>query len=110
MSLHSPSLGHTSSSQPSPSLSSPSLGTGANRASTPTLTRSPSTPTLRTPSSSAVTIPIPGRSILKKPPPVQGGWFSRLSLGRFLGDNSSASASSASNSTFTSTSEFGGGA
>ncbi|KAJ6481179.1 hypothetical protein DFH09DRAFT_1464733, partial [Mycena vulgaris] len=36
------------------------------------------------PSSSAVTIPIPGKSILKKPPPVQASLFSRLSLSRFL--------------------------
>ncbi|KAJ7136385.1 hypothetical protein C8R43DRAFT_929206 [Mycena crocata] len=56
------------------SLHSPSLG--------------PSSPS---PSSSAVTIPIPGKSILKKPPPVQAGLFaglSRLSLSRFLpGEN-----------------------
>ncbi|KAJ7256894.1 hypothetical protein C8J57DRAFT_1343267, partial [Mycena rebaudengoi] len=31
------------------------------------------------PSSSAKTIPIPGRSILKKPPPAQATLFSRLS-------------------------------
>ncbi|KAK7051764.1 hypothetical protein R3P38DRAFT_3343862 [Favolaschia claudopus] len=53
------------------SLHSPSLG--------------PSSPS---PSSSAVTIPIPGKSILKKPPPAQAGLFSlsRLSGGfsRFL--------------------------
>ncbi|KAJ7100977.1 hypothetical protein B0H15DRAFT_919984 [Mycena belliarum] len=49
------------------SLHSPSLG--------------PSSPS---PSSSAVTIPIPGKSILKKPPPVQTSLFSRLSLSRFL--------------------------
>ncbi|KAJ7763041.1 hypothetical protein B0H16DRAFT_1311352, partial [Mycena metata] len=49
------------------SLHSPSLG--------------PSSPS---PSSSAVTIPIPGRSILKKPPPAQGGLLSRMGLGSFL--------------------------
>ncbi|KAF7303918.1 hypothetical protein MIND_00622300 [Mycena indigotica] len=47
------------------SLHSPSLG--------------PSSPS---PSSSAVTIPIPGKSILKKPPPVQASFISRIS--RFL--------------------------
>ncbi|KAJ7669822.1 hypothetical protein DFH06DRAFT_1267283 [Mycena polygramma] len=55
------------------SLHSPSLG--------------PSSPS---PSSSAVTIPIPGKSILKKPPPAQAGLFSNslsrlgLGFGRFL--------------------------
>ncbi|KAJ6476681.1 hypothetical protein C8R47DRAFT_1178834 [Mycena vitilis] len=70
------------------SLHSPSLG--------------PSSPS---PSSSAVTIPIPGKSILKKPPPAQAGLFSNslsrlgLGFGRFLpgdkgGDHSSSSSSS----------------
>ncbi|KAJ7616131.1 hypothetical protein FB45DRAFT_935338 [Roridomyces roridus] len=60
------------------SLHSPSLG--------------PSSPS---PSSSAVIIPIPGRSILKKPPPPQAGLFSRLSTltGRFLPTESPAAAS-----------------
>ncbi|KAJ7763033.1 hypothetical protein B0H16DRAFT_1718865 [Mycena metata] len=58
------------------SLHSPSLG--------------PSSPS---PSSSAVTIPIPGRSILKKPPPAQGGLLSRMGLGSFLRSSSSANAS-----------------
>ncbi|KAJ7193135.1 hypothetical protein GGX14DRAFT_593226 [Mycena pura] len=49
------------------SLHSPSLG--------------PSSPS---PSSSAVTILIPGKSILKRPPPAQASLFSRLSLSRFL--------------------------
>ncbi|KAJ7710586.1 hypothetical protein B0H17DRAFT_1324260 [Mycena rosella] len=55
------------------SLHSPALG--------------PSSPS---PSSSAVTIPIPGRSILKKPPPVQASLFSRLSLSRFLPGDAAA--------------------
>ncbi|KAJ7123492.1 hypothetical protein C8R44DRAFT_620615 [Mycena epipterygia] len=60
------------------SLHSPSLG--------------PSSPS---PSSSAVTIPIPGKSILKKPPPAQASLFSRLSLSRFLPGQETAGASSA---------------
>ncbi|KAJ7229308.1 hypothetical protein B0H12DRAFT_1212926 [Mycena haematopus] len=43
---------------------------------------SPYTPSSPSPSSSAVTIPIPGKSILKKPPPVQAGLFSSLGLAR----------------------------
>ncbi|KAJ7834248.1 hypothetical protein B0H14DRAFT_3087627 [Mycena olivaceomarginata] len=69
------------------SLHSPSLG--------------PSSPS---PSSSAVTIPIPGKSILKKPPPQQAGLFSlaRVSSGlsRFFDKDSSGSGSPV----------FGGGA
>ncbi|KAF8181422.1 hypothetical protein K438DRAFT_2021132 [Mycena galopus ATCC 62051] len=67
------------------SLHSPSLG--------------PSSPS---PSSSAVTIPIPGKSILKKPPPAQAGLFSgslsKLSggLSRFFPGERDASASSSS--------------
>ncbi|KAJ7083577.1 hypothetical protein C8R44DRAFT_894463 [Mycena epipterygia] len=45
--------------------------------------------------SSAVTIPIPGKSILKKPPPVQASLFSRLSLSRFLLGQETAGASNA---------------
>ncbi|KAJ7025845.1 RNI-like protein [Mycena alexandri] len=58
------------------SLHSPSLG--------------PSSPS---PSSSAVTIPIPGRSILKKPPPAQTGLLSRIGLGSFLRSASTPSSS-----------------
>ncbi|KAF8181417.1 hypothetical protein K438DRAFT_1767909 [Mycena galopus ATCC 62051] len=67
------------------SLHSPSLG--------------PSSPS---PSSSAVTIPIPGKSILKKPPPAQAGLFSgslsKLSggLSRFFPGERDASALSSS--------------
>ncbi|KAJ7035986.1 hypothetical protein C8F04DRAFT_1340388, partial [Mycena alexandri] len=43
------------------------------------------------PSSSAVTIPIPGRSILKKPPPAQTGLLSRIGLGSFLRSSSTPS-------------------
>ncbi|KZV74163.1 RNI-like protein [Peniophora sp. CONT] len=39
---------------------------------------SPFSPSTSTPSSSAVTIPTPGRSILKKPPPQTQGFFSRI--------------------------------
>ncbi|VDB95667.1 unnamed protein product [Peniophora sp. CBMAI 1063] len=39
---------------------------------------SPFSPSTSTPSSSAVTIPTPGRSILKKPPPPTQGFFSRI--------------------------------
>ncbi|KAJ7054276.1 hypothetical protein C8F01DRAFT_1031529 [Mycena amicta] len=53
------------------SLHSPSLG--------------PSSPS---PSSSAVTIPIPGKSILKKPPPVQASFISRISRFLPVGDKS----------------------
>ncbi|KAJ7480292.1 hypothetical protein B0H11DRAFT_1863724 [Mycena galericulata] len=63
------------------SLHSPSLG--------------PSSPS---PSSSAVTIPIPGKSILKKPPPAQAGLFSRLStLSRFLPGEANANSASNAN-------------
>nr|GAT60426.1 predicted protein [Mycena chlorophos] len=55
------------------SLHSPSLG--------------PSSPS---PSSSAVTIPIPGKSILKKPPPVQASFISRISRFLPVGDKGSS--------------------
>ncbi|KAJ6574419.1 hypothetical protein B0H19DRAFT_1124428 [Mycena capillaripes] len=76
------------------SLHSPSLG--------------PASPS---PSSSAVTIPIPGRSILKKPPPVQTGLFSAsLSrLGSLFNKDSNANANSGSGAGIAGGNNSGGG-
>ncbi|KAJ7763022.1 hypothetical protein B0H16DRAFT_505089 [Mycena metata] len=73
------------------SLHSPSLG--------------PSSPS---PSSSAVTIPIPGRSILKKPPPAQGGLLSRMGLGSFLRSSSSAANNTSTQPGPSNVGEYGG--
>ncbi|KAJ7241653.1 hypothetical protein C8J57DRAFT_1192532 [Mycena rebaudengoi] len=73
LSFSSPAFG-SNSSLSSPSISGQSLSYGTGSPRLP-----PSSPS---PSSSANTIPIPGRSILKKPPPAQASLFSRLS--RFL--------------------------
>ncbi|KAJ7256897.1 hypothetical protein C8J57DRAFT_1721230 [Mycena rebaudengoi] len=71
----SPSLSFSASPPlSSPSISSQSLSYGTGSPHLP--------PPSPLPSSSANTIPIPGRSILKKPPPAQASLFSRLS--RFL--------------------------
>lgn len=55
---------------------------------------SPSPTSSYAPSSSAVTIPVPGRSILKRPPPTQQSFFSRLS--KFLPTPAQAQASATS--------------
>lgn len=55
-------------------------------------------PKCSSPSSSAVTIPRPGKSILKKPPPPQQSFFSLSRLSRLL-PNQNQSSSSASSTT-----------
>ncbi|KAJ7241655.1 hypothetical protein C8J57DRAFT_1477739, partial [Mycena rebaudengoi] len=87
LSLSSPAFG-SNSSLSSPSISGQSLSYGTGSPRLP-----PSSPS---PSSSANTIPIPGRSILKKPPPAQASLFSRLS--RFLPASNNAANSNNNNS------------
>ncbi|KAJ7177065.1 hypothetical protein C8R46DRAFT_1246346, partial [Mycena filopes] len=62
------------------------------------------------PSSSAVTIPIPGRSILKKPPAPQASLLSRIGLGGFLRSNTPPiTSTSSSSSSANGHGEYGGG-
>lgn len=54
-------------------------------------------PSCSSPSSSAVTLPRPGKSILKKPPPPQQSFFSLARLSRILPTQNPSSSSSGSN-------------